>query len=204
VAALNAFVNASQVTFTNTVGALDDVTLSVKINDGGAGGTGQPWTTSTTIRLDVQPRGTVGTLGDDLMTGGKAADTLRGMEGADTLYGKAGNDILDGGAGADTMRGDDGRDTFVFGNDSMDQALDRILKFQHNKDKVDLSGIDADVGLVGDQAFIRVNAFSHHAGEALITVVKKVTTIALDVNGDGIADHTIQVQGALTASDWLL
>jgi Ca2+-binding RTX toxin-like protein len=205
IAAVNAFIAASAVTYANAPGVLEDVSLTVKIDDGGASGAGPAWTTQTTIKLDLQTRGTVGSQNGELMNGGKGADTLRGMGGADTLYGRAGNDVLDGGAGADRMRGDAGDDLFVFGPDCADKSTDRILAFQHNRDKIDLTGLDADWTMPGDQAFHLVSAFTGHAGEMTASWARKTTTIVLDCDGDGLADLTILVQGPrLTAIDWML
>lgn len=62
-----------------------------------------------------------GGAGDDILTGGDAADHLVGGVGADTLDGAGGADILDGGDGADTLIGGDGDDTLDggAGNDTL-------------------------------------------------------------------------------------
>jgi VCBS repeat-containing protein len=65
-----------------------------------------------------------GTEGDDVLTGGAAADTIygvggndqiSGLDGADTLFGQAGDDTIDGGLAADTLHGGDGNDTLFGG-----------------------------------------------------------------------------------------
>jgi Ca2+-binding RTX toxin-like protein len=53
--------------------------------------------------------------GNDVLTGGAAADQLFGGNGNDTLNGGNGDDILFGGAGDDTVVGDKGTDTAVLG-----------------------------------------------------------------------------------------
>ena len=55
----------------------------------------------------------VGTLENDVLTGGRGDDTLRGLAGSDQLNGGQGHDLLDGGSGTDTMRGGIGNDTYV-------------------------------------------------------------------------------------------
>ena len=47
---------------------------------------------------------------DDVVTGGKGADTLNGNDGADRLYGGQGDDILSGGNGFDLLSGGQGAD----------------------------------------------------------------------------------------------
>lgn len=67
-------------------------------------------------------RATIGTVGDDTLTGGASPDWIDGGDGDDTLSGGggndrltggAGNDILTGGAGSDALVGGGGNDTFV-------------------------------------------------------------------------------------------
>ena len=56
-----------------------------------------------------------GLAGNDSLSGEGGSDTLYGDEGNDTLSGGAGDDTLNGGAGNDTSYGDDGDDTFYIG-----------------------------------------------------------------------------------------
>lgn len=51
-----------------------------------------------------------GTMGDDVLLGGAAADVLLGYGGDDLLVGGAGNDTLNGHAGRDSLFGGDGND----------------------------------------------------------------------------------------------
>ncbi|SFJ49124.1 Ca2+-binding protein, RTX toxin-related [Marinobacter persicus] len=50
---------------------------------------------------------------DNVITGNRGSNTLRGLAGGDTLVGNNGNDTLDGGTGADVMSGGYGNDTYV-------------------------------------------------------------------------------------------
>lgn len=71
-------------------------------------------------------------------------------------------------------------------------APDRINGLQ-DEDWIDLSGIDANTDLEGDQAFVRVEAFTGAAGE--LTAVYRMywsTSFLMDVDGDGQADGVIQ------------
>jgi Ca2+-binding RTX toxin-like protein len=70
-----------------------------------------------------------GTAGDDLLTGGPAADSLTGLAGNDRLEGGFGNDTLDGSEGDDTLVGGRGTDRLLggAGNDfieDLDAGLD--------------------------------------------------------------------------------
>jgi Ca2+-binding RTX toxin-like protein len=94
-------------------------------------------------------------------TGNGLDNFIVGNSGSNRLDGGAGNDKLIGGDGIDYFTGGAGADTFVdqinttpkvqtkLGNLSFDYVLD----FQSGVDKIDLSGIDANLGKFGDQAF---------------------------------------------------
>ncbi len=71
----------------------------------------------------VPPSRTIGTRGDDLLTGAEGFDTLSGLTGNDTLLGLEGNDSLDGGTGADSMVGGDGNDGYM-----VDNAADQVVE----------------------------------------------------------------------------
>ena len=108
-------------------------------------------TTTNTIFSDA---------GNDTLTGGAGNDLMYGGTGNDVLNGGNGNDILIGRAGADTLTGGMGNDIFRFTHDSdsgiTKGTMDQITDFTHGADKIDLSGIDANVALSGIQAFSHV------------------------------------------------
>tara|TARA_R110002110_G_scaffold362241_1_gene572036 strand:- start:109131 stop:115847 length:6717 start_codon:yes stop_codon:yes gene_type:complete len=76
----------------------------------------------------------VGTVADDVISGGldpdvieglSGDDVLRGRGGDDDLIGAAGADILEGGAGSDSLNGGAGSDSYVFASgDGIDQLDD--------------------------------------------------------------------------------
>lgn len=102
--------------------------------------------------------------GDDRLGGGDGLDTLFGGEGRDTVISGRGGGIVDGGAGADFLVGGNGRDVFVFDDgDTTADHRDMINLFRHaHGDRIDLSQIDANLRLAGDQDFrwIGRDAFS--------------------------------------------
>lgn len=156
----------------------------------------------------------IGGAGSDTLQGSQGNDTLEGGAGADTLNGGGGNDVLIGGAGADRLIGGNGADVFVFRDVSESGATattrDIIADFSRAQgDRIDLSLIDADSTLEGDQdfAFIGASAFTGTAGELNVTrLAPGAQLVQGDVDGDGVADFSIQVnfRDDLIASDFLL
>ncbi len=153
----------------------------------------------------------VGGDGGDRLLGNKGADIIRGGAGADTLNGGSGADKLIGGTGHDVMNGQMGKDTFVFnsvGESTADAHRDVIEHFSISQDRIDLSAIDAQTGVTGNQAFhfIGTHAFSDKKGELHAIHGGGNTFVAGDVNGDGHADFSILIQGVigLTSHDFIL
>ena len=147
-----------------------------------------------------------GKAGDDTLDGGSGNDSLNGNGGADMLIGGGGSDTVKGGGGNDTLVGGKGHDTLTGGGDAdsfvfrhvTDSALgkgrDHITDFVQGADKVDLSGIDAQTGVAGDQAFDFITgAFTGQKGELHAVNAHGNTIVSGDVNGDGHADFAILV-----------
>ncbi|MGO1079227.1 calcium-binding protein [Inquilinus sp. CA228] len=144
-----------------------------------------------------------GSQGNDNLIGNSGANVLQGWNGSDGLFGRAGKDTLTGGAGTD-------RYYFIALGDSVVGAnADVVTDFSHAQaDRIDLTGIDANTGMGGDQvfSFIGANLYSGVAGQLRYAVVGAVTTVAGDVDGDGASDFHIQLTGAiaLVAADFVL
>ena len=70
---------------------------------------------------------------------------------------------------------------------------------------MDLSSIDADAALAGDQAFAFVAAFTGHAGQATLTYVaaSNTTLLRLDVDGDRKIDLQVKIAGDATGGAML-
>ena len=152
--------------------------------------------------------GTDGATAANYILGNEGDDDLAGLGGADTLIGGDGNDGLLGGVGKDVLTGGDGNtfdgmtDYFVYSSlgDSGVTASTRdiITDFELGIDVIDLHLIDANTtsGHTGDDAFtfIGTNAFfSHTAGELRAYWSMSGQIVEGDVNGDGRADFSIQL-----------
>ena len=143
--------------------------------------------------------------GDDLaeIQGAKSNDIMFGGDIANSLFGNAGNDTLSGGGGADSLSGGKGRDRFVF-DDAAEANGDQIMDLEAG-DKVDFSQIDANPGRDGNQGFKLVEVFTGKAGQLTIGFSGGLTSVAGDVDGDGIADFVVSILGDQTAfSGYLL
>ncbi|WP_342240933.1 beta strand repeat-containing protein [Inquilinus sp. OTU3971] len=138
-------------------------------------------------------------------------DTLSGDAGDNRLSGQWGNDVLRGGAGTDRLDGGTGTDRFIFtatADSAVGVGADRITDFSYG-DRIDLAAIDADTGTDGDQAFsfIGTGLFTGVAGQLRYAMAGAVTTIAGDVDGDGVSDFHIQLTNgsvSLVAGDFVL
>jgi Ca2+-binding RTX toxin-like protein len=158
--------------------------------------------------------------GDDILWGLAGNDVLSGNAGNDFLYGDLGNDRIIGGLGKDVLGGGLGNDVFVFATAADSgitvAARDQIIDFTKGQDKIDLSLIDANPMLSGDQAFtLLANAAAAFTGapgqlrwlqEDVAGTVNDNTIIVGDINGDKIADFQIEIDGLfnLKSSDFVL
>lgn len=164
----------------------------------------------------------LGGMGADFLDGGFGVDRLNGGAGNDTLAGGAGNDALLGGLGHDRMTGGSGKDQLTggFGADQFQftswrdsgagpAGRDVITDLNRAQgDKINLSVMDANLRLSGNQAFefIGTDGFSGSAGELRYQQNSGTVLISADLNGDGKADFSIEVsrQIALHEHDFFL
>lgn len=124
---------------------------------------------------------------DNVLTGNAVSNHLDGGAGADRLAGGDGVDFLTGGAGNDIFVGE--INATKVASKSGPISLDVVLDFAAG-DVLDLSGIDANTGLAGDQAFTFVgNAIADDAGELSIRLFGNMTAAeaALGMDLDGVA-----------------
>jgi serralysin len=127
--------------------------------------------------------------------GGSARDYLVGNDVANKLSGNGGNDVLNGLGGNDILSGGAGADEFRFFQNS---GNDRITDFASGQDKIHLTEIDANTNAAGNQAFAFVGnaAFSGVAGQLRTYSQGGDNYVAGDVNGDSVADFTINLDNA--------
>lgn len=94
---------------------------------------------STKTFSDIKARLSVGTIGNDSITGFEYSnDTLSGLDGNDTILGLGGNDSLIGGKGNDSFTGGSGDDIFVI---NQGDGIDTILGSSDNDTVVFGAGI---------------------------------------------------------------
>lgn len=170
------------------------------------------WTLgANTEHLELQGAGALNGTGNAMVNslkGNAAGNRLDGLAANDSLYGEGGDDILIGGEGNDQLRGGAGADAFVVAH-QFGATLETDTIFDFNVldgDYIDLSAIDANSLLAGNQAFTKVAAFSKHAGEMALTFAAGQTLLKLDINGDGKADYQMKINGDVTGASggWLL
>jgi Ca2+-binding RTX toxin-like protein len=151
-----------------------------------------------------------GGIGNDTLTAGDG-DTVFGNVGNDVLIGRGDIDTLIGGRGADKLRGGSGADTFVYealADSTVNaNAQDTIFNFSHG-DKIDLSALDADTTLAGNQEFFFIGtlAFNTSAPTGQLRVVQQSDTIYVegDVNDDAVADFRIALKNSSYIADYIV
>ena len=161
--------------------------------------------------------------GSDSIHGGNGNDHVDGGYGNDRLYGDNGNDNLQGDGGDDTLYGGNGKDRFVF--DDGDSGVgsgnrDSVEDFQRGEylpvngqpqwvagDIVDLSAVDANTQVSGDQAFTYVGTLPFSgAAQIRCETIDGAKVLSLNLDSDAAAEMQIQLSTGLVpfAADFLL
>lgn len=146
---------------------------------------------------------TKSSLADDVLTGTKKADKLTGLAGNDTLIGGLGKDNLTGGIGADIFKFNAVNETA-----SIKKNADVIVDFKTSEnDKIDLSGMDANSTLMGNQSFkfIKGNQFDPNViGQVYFHSVEQ--TLYGSTSADMKPEFAIYLAGvkSMTADDFIL
>jgi len=160
---------------------------------------GNPWDYGRTFSAGAGNDVIQGGDGDDIISGGDGDDWLFGADGDDRLVGSAGNDILAGGDGSDKLTGSSGKDIFIFtASESGTTRLgehDTITDFKQGEDKIDISALFT----AGTYAGIKNGALTGGASSAYKVGYfseSGKTWVTGDVNGDGLADFTIELAGS--------
>ena len=176
-----------------------------------------------------------GTTGSDVYFAEAGNDTVNGGAGADNIFGQTGNDILNGGNAGDHIMGGLGRDTMSGGNGAgigEDGARDYFVYFDLTetgktvatrdtitdfgkgiasvRDAIDLSAIDANNTLAGNQAFIFEADGTFDAGQrGQIIAVQQGADYLIRIDFDGIistieAEILVKGVSSIAASDFIL
>jgi Ca2+-binding RTX toxin-like protein len=189
----------------------DDVLVGNEGNDQLYGGAGNDLLQGDLFR----------SLGDDYLQGNEGNDDLRGGWGNDRMVGGTGNDKLTGDLGGDYLVGNEGADVFQYSSvsDSVNITLngvgqlDQIVDFTQGEDKIDLSAIDPNLTLAGDQAFVFIADPAHYIGSWAGTVWQTIPdprtgNVVLNISIDESPAPEMQIYMShpyqFTAGDFIL
>ena len=194
--------------------------ISVQVSYLDGEGTDELVTSKATTAV-ISNVSTKATSGNDQISGTAKAEKLDGLAGNDSIKGLAGNDTLIGGAGLDTLIGGAGADNLTGGADAdifkftalADSGItsttrDTVTDFTSKIDKIDLSAIDANEKLTGDQAFtfIGSSAFNktNASGQLRFDATSKILYGSTDA--DTSPEFSIQLNGvkSLVTGDFVL
>ncbi len=167
----------------------------------------------------------IGNASGNRLRGTSTADTILGEGGDDRLEGRSGNDLLiggdghdrlDGDTGVDSLTGNAGRDKFYFDEPNASGVgagnRDAIADFEGAGatagDVIDVSEIDANVAVLGDQAFVFIGTAAFTAaGQIRAEQVGADTVLQANTAGVSGAEFEIELTGIdaadLTPSDFL-
>ena len=178
-----------------------------KLNGGSGIDTVNYGDSSTSVVVDL--RGDAASDKDTARRGGET-DTLTGIEGAiggggnDTFYGDNAANWFQGGGGKDTFTGGSRRDLYDYNLTSaspVGAGRDVITDFDHLVDKLDLSGIDADATIAGNQAFRWVGTDALTGpGEVGAFTSGGNTIVRMSTDTDIASEAEIQLNGIVRVS----
>lgn len=149
-----------------------------------------------------------GSTQSDTIKGDNIDNVLAGLAGDDILVGQFGNDTLRGGTGIDILIGGNGEDIYDFNSvkelGTTANSTDEIRGFATG-DKIDISGIDANEDLGGNQDFVITTSLTG-AGQITITQNATKTIIRGSTDADTDAEFMIVLNApiSLTAADFVL
>jgi serralysin len=149
--------------------------------------------------------------GADFISANGGNDTILGGDGSDTILGGSGADKISGDRGADIMTGGSEADSFLFYSFN-DVGIgsgfrDVIRDFEKGLDKIDLSVLDANPALSGNQAFTFVggSAFNDE-GQIRAVAQNGGTLLQFNTAGNTVTDFEIFLETPVqvSASDFFL
>jgi Ca2+-binding RTX toxin-like protein len=170
---------------------------------------------SETLTIKFVQKGATESNKNDTLIGGSANNSFDALAGDDIIKGFSGADTLTGGLGADKLTGGKGADSFKFNSPDetgiTDNTRDVIVDFNHwQKDKIDLSTIDANTAVNGDNAFAAPVVGNHFAGTftspASLFFEQSTHILYANNDGDASADFSILLTGVnrLGVADFVL
>lgn len=150
---------------------------------------------------------------NDSIYGGNQNDVLYGEAGSDFLSGDAGTDFISGGTGKDYLGGGLGADTFEFRalahSGTTNATMDVILDFEHLVDDINVSRIDANAALAGNQSFVFKGSQAFSGAGQVRYVYDRTnddTVVLFNTDADNATEMAIRIDGImrLSASDFIL
>lgn len=165
-----------------------------------------------TLDLSAISANITANLGTGLAGRGSASSSQSGTDtlwGIENLVGGSGNDDITASDAVNVMDGGLGADTYRFQTAAAANG-DTIASFQPG-DRVDLSAIDANQGVAGNQAFtLATGAAFTGVGQLLVTEETRAdgdyTVIQANTGGDATPEFRLSIKGspAATAADFAL
>ncbi len=154
--------------------------------------------------LELQGGGNVsgtGNSGANTLQGNAGDNLLSGLGGVDTINGGDGDDIILGGQGNDLLRGGTGGDIFRVAH-----AFGAVIETDQIYDFSAAEGDIMDFSDAYSGTIDKVDRFTRHAGEMTLTFAAGITTVRLDIDGNGVAEYQAKINGDVTAdwAGWLL
>jgi Ca2+-binding RTX toxin-like protein len=146
-----------------------------------------------------------GEAGGDFISGNGGADTILAGDGNDSVLGGSGFDKIDGGRGADTLTGGSEADHFIYfstGDSPVGNGARDIIKdFEKGLDKINVSLIDANPEVSGNQAFSFIGSGSFNdEGQIRTSAVNGGTLLQFNTSGNTVADFEILLEKPIQVS----
>ena len=142
------------------------------------------------------------------------------ISSVEQIYGTDSNDTISASTATNVLSGVDGQDLYVFRSlaELGNGASADLIQDTFNGDMIDVSAIDADTTVAGNQAFGTFGylpwlygsnapeAFTGHAGEIIenYDASKGLYHIEFDVNGDAVADAGLWTSAGVSAANFVL
>jgi Ca2+-binding RTX toxin-like protein len=196
--------------------ALDNLLIAGINNNAINGGVGDDTVSylfaSAAVNASLSTGLASGGSGDDSFT---SVENLTGGNFNDTLAGDGNGNILTGGTGADSLTGGAGADIFDYNSEAesgiTNLTWDRIEDFQAG-DKIDLSGIDANTALGGNQAFTAPTSGASFSAVSTFTAAGQLfydqTADVLygNTDADAAAEFAVNLAGVVSvvSTDFIL